>query len=150
MLYSSWSNEEQHVFIRIYTSFYSFERSWSFCGLWDRRTYGGKTDCHIDALLLLLTTARYVIFKTHIALLLLLGQGCSTGGLVWATGPNGRPLSDCKLAFTLAFTTSNSFNRSLAHWRLQPSAGRSHWLQPGSDSDLHCPQLPRASVYIIS
>ena len=38
LLYSGWSNEEQHFFIRIYTSFYSFVRGWSFCGLWDRRT----------------------------------------------------------------------------------------------------------------
>ena len=46
--YSGWRNEGQHFFIRIYTYFYSFERSWSFCGLWDRRTVGDKADCYID------------------------------------------------------------------------------------------------------
>ena len=36
-----WSNEGQHCFIRnIYIFFYSFERSWSFCGMWDRRKVG--------------------------------------------------------------------------------------------------------------
>ena len=63
--------------------------------------------------------AHCVIFKTHLALLLLLCQGCSTRGLIWATGPSERALSDCitggsssqrgaltdcKLALTLAFT----------------------------------------------
>ena len=36
--------EKQHFFIKIYSSFYSFERSWSFCGLWDRRTGRGRQD----------------------------------------------------------------------------------------------------------
>ena len=92
---------------------------------------GDKTNCHIDLLLLLLTITRCVIFKTHLALLLLLGQGYSTGGLVWATGPSWRTLSncklsptlstgghssqwgaftDCKLVLTLAFTVSNWLN----------------------------------------
>ena len=100
VLYSGWSNVGQHFFIRIYTSFYSFGRSWSFCGLLDRRTVGDKTDCHIDLQLLLLTIVRSVIFKTHLALLLLLGQGCWTRGLVWATGTSGHTLSDCKRALT--------------------------------------------------
>ena len=56
-----------------------------------------------------MTIARCVIFKTHLALLLL-SQRCSTGGLVWATGPSEQALSDCKLALTLAFTVSNSLN----------------------------------------
>ena len=150
-MYSGWSNEGQHFFIRIYTSFYSFKRSWSFCGLWDRRIGGDKTHCHIDPYLLLLTIAQCVIFKAHLALLLLLDQGCSTGGLVWATGPTGTlsvtaswlwlwpslsptlstggsssqrgVLTDCKLALTLAFTVTNCLN-----WRQQPSVGCSHWL----------------------
>ena len=44
MLYNGWSNERQLFFRRIYRSFYSSERSWSFCGLWDRRTGGGRED----------------------------------------------------------------------------------------------------------
>ena len=35
--------EEGHFFIRIFTSFYSFKRSWSFCGLWDRQ-WGWRHD----------------------------------------------------------------------------------------------------------
>ena len=107
-------------------SFYSFERSWSFCGLWDRQT--GETR-QIATLTHLLTIARCVIFKTHLALLLPLDQGCSTRGLVWTTGPSGCTLTDCKLALILAFTASNSLNRRPPKWKQQPPAGRSHWLQ---------------------
>ena len=108
MLYSDWSNEGKELFISIYISFYSFKRSWSFCDLWDWQMRGDKTDCNVDLELLLLTIARCVIFKTHLALLLLLGQDCSTGGLIWATGLSRCTLSDCKLALTVAFTGSNS------------------------------------------
>ena len=93
MLYSGWNNEGQHFIIRIYTSFYSFERSWSLCGLWDRRM-----GVRIQDKLLYWPITSFLFFKTHLALLLL-GQGCSTGGLVWATSPSGRALSDCKLWF---------------------------------------------------
>ena len=39
---------------------------------------------------------------------------------VWAKGPRGRGLSDCKLALTLAFTVSYSLNWRPPKWRQQP------------------------------
>ena len=39
MLYSGWSNEGKHFFIRIYLSFY-LVRGWSFCDLWETDGHG--------------------------------------------------------------------------------------------------------------
>ena len=87
-----------------------------------------------------MTIARCVIFETHLALLLL-GQGYSTGGLVWSIGPSGRALNDCKLALTLAFSVSKSPNWTPPNWRQQAPVGRAHWLQTGSHSGLHYLQI---------
>ena len=79
--------------------------------LWFVRETDGeedKTDCYIDPYLLLLTIAHCVIFKAHLALLLLFGQGCATGDQVWTTGPSGCALIDCQAGFDSAFTDSNS------------------------------------------
>ena len=137
--------EEQHFFIRIFMSFYFFERSWSFCGLRDRRTRGDKTNYYIDPQFLLLTIACCVIFKIFLALLLLLGQGCSTGGLLWATDPSRRTLRDSKLALTwplLTPTLSTGGHPTGGHLTGGNSSQRAlSLIVTGSHSGLHCFQL---------
>ena len=150
-------------------SFYSFVRGWSFCVVWDGQTGGGSRQIAILSHNFFFWPQHAVLSsRPHLALLLQLGQGCSTGGLVWATGSSGRALGDCKLALTvsnslnwrppiwrqqpsaqcshrlqlaltLAFSTSNSLNWRPPYWRQQPQAGCPHWLQIGSYSGLHCP-----------
>ena len=134
----------------MYPSFYSFKRGWSFCGVWDRRTEGDKDRFRQIVILshnfFLLTIARCVIFKTHLALLLLLGHGCSTGGCLEqqpqrgaltlaltvsnsqleAAAPSGA-FSPTALAFTLAITVSNC-NRSNCHRHLHILFHNAHLL----------------------
>ena len=79
MLYSSLSNE----YIRLFILSKGVEAS-VVC-VTNGRGGGDKTDYYIDPQLLLLTTSRCVIFKTHLAILLL-GWGCSTEGR-WGQQP---------------------------------------------------------------
>ena len=70
---------------------------------------GEKTDCCIDPYLILLTIPHCVIFKIPLALLLILGQACSTGshsGLLWLQLPQLEAVKLTVAALSMALSLS--------------------------------------------
>ena len=113
-----WGKKEEHFFIKMYIYIYirlfillkGVEAS-VLCetdGDMDRLRL-----THTDPKLLLLTIARYVIFKTHLALLLL-GQGCSSGDR-WEQQPPARHSHWLKAAFGLHCLQLSQLPRASAY-----------------------------------
>ena len=113
-----WGKKEEHFFIGIYTSFYSFARGWNFCGLWDRWTQ--------DRLLYWPITSSL----DHSALCYLQDplstSSASRPGLLNRRSGMGHR----QACFDSALSDSNSLKWRLPNWRQQPSAKCSHWLTP--------------------
>ena len=153
-----WKTEEQHFVIRMYTSFYSFERSWWLCGLWDRRTGADKTLLYwpitssLDP-----STLRNLQdpFRTSdsrpglpqapagalsvnaswLWLWPLLSPTLSIGGhLIGGSSLQWGALTDWKVALTLIFTASNWLNfhrhRHILFHNVHLLPIRSHYLLP--------------------
>ena len=142
MLYSSWSNEGQHFFIRIYVFLFFqnklkllwFVRQTDGVGRQDRLPYWPITSSLDHSTLCYLQDP--------------LSTSASRPGLLnRRPGIGYRPQRErsqwLQAGFDSAPPDSNSLN-----WRQQPSVGRSHWLQTGSHSGLHCLQLTAAGICI--
>ena len=126
LLYCVWSNEGQYFFIRIYKSFYSCARGWSFCGGWetdegrqDRFLYWPITSSIDHSTLCYLQDPRSTSASS---------PGFYNRRPGMGHRPRGGDLSDCKLALTLAFTVSNFLNWRPPNRKQQTSAGRSQTL----------------------